>query len=219
MADYEPWSDLSGEVPRYGQIALNGHQHATPRSRPGQICHPGRAIEHLVRSRRGAHIADMAKRTSSTTGGTNVVKLATTKRKKQRAEDKFGVPVMKHGYTTLPNLLLQAQGRLAIGHAEFNVLVQLISHWWDADRDPYPAKDTIARRMGLSPRQVQRYLTNLEKAGLIRRIARFSGQKAQIANAYDLGPLVRELGAIEPEFRKAAEQRRLRQKRVEGGSA
>nr|WP_192959825.1 helix-turn-helix domain-containing protein [Sinorhizobium meliloti] len=102
---------------------------------------------------------------------------------------------------------------------EFNVLVQLIFHWWDADRDPHPAKDTIARRMGLSSRQVQRYLTNLEEAKLIKRIERFSGKKAQIANAYDLSPLVRKLGAIEPEFRKAVEQRRLRQKKVEGGSA
>lgn len=161
----------------------------------------------------------MTKNTSNAASGSNVIKLATAKRDKRRAEDKFGVPVMKHGYTMLPNLLLQAQGRLEIGHAEFNVLVQLIFHWWDADRDPHPAKDTIARRMGISPRQVQRYLTNLEEAKLIKRIERFSGRKAQIANAYDLSPLVQKLGAIEPEFRKAAEQKRLRQQKVEGGSA
>ncbi|MGB0083754.1 MAG: helix-turn-helix domain-containing protein [Rhodomicrobiaceae bacterium] len=159
----------------------------------------------------------MTKNTDNTETGATIIQL--TKREKRRAEDKFGIPVMKHGYTMLPNLLMQAQGRLKIGHAEFNVLVQLISHWWEADKDPYPAKETIARRMGLSSRQVQRYLTNLENGGILKRIERFSGRKAQIANAYDLSALVQKLQAIEPEFRKAAEQKRLRQKKVEGKSA
>ena len=159
----------------------------------------------------------MTKNTDNTETGATIIQL--TKREKRRAEDKFGIPVMKHGYTMLPNLLMQAQGRLKIGHAEFNVLVQLISHWWEADKDPYPAKETIARRMGLSSRQVQRYLTNLENGGMLKRIERFSGRKAQIANAYDLSALVQKLQAIEPEFRKAAEQKRLRQKKVEGKSA
>jgi DNA-binding transcriptional ArsR family regulator len=140
------------------------------------------------------------------------------KQDKRRAEDKFGVPVMKHGYTMLPNLLVRAQGKLKVGHAEFNVLVQLVHHWWDADKDPHPAKDTIARRMGLSPRQVQRHIASLETAGLVKRVERFSGRKAQMSNGYDLSPLVRKLGAIEPEFRKAAEQGKVRQRKVEGAA-
>ena len=78
----------------------------------------------------------------------NVIQLPVSKKEKRRAEDKFGAAVMKHGYTMLPNLLIQAQGKLGVGHAEFNVLVQLISHWWEADKNPHPAKETIARRMG-----------------------------------------------------------------------
>lgn len=157
----------------------------------------------------------MSKNTTNTNTAANVIKLLVSKKEKRRAEDKFGVATMKHGYTMLPNLLIQAQGRLEVGHAEFNVLVQLISHWWEADKNPHPAKETIARRMGISPRQVQRYLTRLEEAGLIERIERFSGRKAQIANAYSLNGLVTKLGEIEPEFRKAVEQRKLRQKKVE----
>jgi DNA-binding transcriptional ArsR family regulator len=151
--------------------------------------------------------------------GGKIIKLpGLGKKDKRRAEDKFGVPVMKHGYTMLPNLLMRAQGKLMIGHAEFNVLVQLVHHWWDADKDPHPAKETIARRMGLSPRQVQRYITSLEKAGLVKRVERFSGRKAQISNGYDLSPLVKKLGVIEPEFRRAAEQGKVRQRKVEGGT-
>lgn len=144
-----------------------------------------------------------------------IIALHLPKKDRRRAEDKYTAAVMKHGYTMLPNLLLQAQGRLQIGHAEFNVLVQLIAHWWDADKDPHPAKETIARRMGVSGRQVQRYLTALEKAGLIKRIERFKGHKAQTTNGYALDGLVAKLKEIEPEFAKALEQRKVRQKKVE----
>jgi Helix-turn-helix domain len=122
---------------------------------------------------------------------------------------------MTLGYTVIPNLLLQGQGRLGISPVQLNVIVQLIQHWWDAGSDPFLQKDTIARRMGKSPRQIQRYLTELEEAGLIKRIPRFKGHKAQTSNAYGLDGLVAKLTLIEPAFAKEAEQKRLRQKKVE----
>lgn len=165
------------------------------------------------------HIRSMTKQGDKSLISASVVKLPVTRKEKRRAEDKFGAQVMKHGYTMLPNLLLQAQGRLKISHAQFNVLVQIISHWWDADKDPFPTKDTIARRMGLSARQIQRHLTELEDSGFIKRHERFSGKNAQIANGYSLNGLVEKLREIEPEFGKAAEQKRIRQKKLETGSA
>ncbi len=144
-----------------------------------------------------------------------IITLPLAKKDRRRAEDKYGSAVMKHGYTMLPNLLLQAQGKLGISHAEFNVLVQLTAHWWEADKDPHPAKDTIARRMGVSSRQVQRYLTQLEEKGLIQRVKRFKGHKGQTSNGYALEGLVAKLKAIEPEFAKALEQKKMRQKKVE----
>jgi hypothetical protein len=76
----------------------------------------------------------------------------------RRAEDKWSKQVMKFGYTTVPNLLLRVQGKLGISPDQFNVLLHLIEHWWDAEKDPYPGKDTIARRMGRSSRMIQRYV-------------------------------------------------------------
>jgi hypothetical protein len=73
--------------------------------------------------------------------------------------------------------------------------------------------------MNKSPRQIQRYLTELEQAGLIERIARFSGRKAQINNAYSLNGLVAKLKAVEPAFSKEEEQKRLRRKRLETAAA
>src|SRR5690348_4079121 len=80
------------------------------------------------------------------------------KKPQRRAEDKWSVAVIKLGYTTVPNLLLKAQARLGISPNHLNVLLHVLEHWWEADKHPWPAKGTIARRMGKSARQVQRYL-------------------------------------------------------------
>jgi predicted transcriptional regulator len=161
------------------------------------------------------HLWIMSNPGTSGNVGNNVVPLPTKTKGGRRAEDKWSPQVMKFGYTPLPNLLLKAQGKLKITPMQFNVLVQVVEHWWEAERDPYPAKDTIARRMNKSPRQVQRYLTQLEDAGMIKRIARYSGKKAQINNAYSFDGLIKKLKALEPDFSKEAEQKRLRRKRLE----
>jgi predicted transcriptional regulator len=164
--------------------------------------------------------AHMARMTSDTPPQSdNVIPLPLTRKAKRRAEDKWSPQVLKLGYTPLPNLLLRAQGKLKITPVQLNVLVQLAEHWWEADKDPYPAKERIATRMGKSPRMVQRYLTQLEKAGLIKRIQRYSGRKAQTSNAYSLEGLVKKLRAIEPEFSKLAEQTRLKRNKLEAATS
>jgi DNA-binding MarR family transcriptional regulator len=144
-----------------------------------------------------------------------VINLPLSKKTRNRAEDKWSPQVMKHGYTPLPNLLLRAQGKLEITPVQLNVLVQLAEHWWEADKDPFPAKDRIATRMGKSPRQIQRYITQLEKRGLVKRIKRYSGRKTQTSNAYSLEGLIAKLTAVEPEFAKEMAQNRLRRNRLE----
>jgi DNA-binding MarR family transcriptional regulator len=149
----------------------------------------------------------------------NVIPMALPKKARRRAEDKWSPQVMKFGYTPLPNLLLRAQGKLGISPVQLNVLVQLAEHWWEADKDPHPAKDRIAGRMGKSPRQIQRYITQLEKKGMVKRVSRYFGRKRQTSNFYSLDGLVAKLKAIEPEFTKAAELERLRKKRFEAAKA
>lgn len=43
----------------------------------------------------------------------------------------------------------------------------------------FPSVPTLAREIGMSPRQTQRYLSELEKTGLIRRLARLNEQGQQ----------------------------------------
>jgi DNA-binding MarR family transcriptional regulator len=137
----------------------------------------------------------------------------------KRAEDKWSRQVLKLGYTPLPNLLMRAQAKLKISPSQFNVLAQLCEHWWEADKWPYPAKDTIARRMGKSPRQIQRYITELEDAGLIERLERFNGKKSQVNNGYRFTGLIRKLKELEPEFSREVEMKKLRKKKLETAKA
>lgn len=132
-----------------------------------------------------------------------VLPLAVPPKDKRRAEAKYGKAVMAHGFTVLPNLLLEAQAHLKISPTAFNVLLHLVMHWWDASEPPRPGIKTIARRMNKSPRSLFRYFDELENAGLIERVARYRGEKAQIASAYVLTGLTAKLKAIEPEIAKA----------------
>lgn len=159
----------------------------------------------------------MEKTATSPTSAT-IIKLPLPKKAKQLVQDKWSPQVMKLGFTPLPNLLLRAQGKLKLSPVMLNVLVQLAEHWWEADKDPYPAKDRIAGRMGKSPRQVQRYITKLEKAGFVKRIERFSGRK-QTSNGYSLAGLVAKLKLLEPEFTKAKEMKKLKAKKLETAAA
>jgi hypothetical protein len=137
------------------------------------------------------------------------------KKAKRRSEDHWGAAVMARGFTILPSILFWAQGRLDLTPEEFNVLVQLASHWWDANDNPHPSKERLAERIGKNPRTIQRYLTQLEKKGFIGRLARFRANKGQTSNGYALTGLVEKLAALEPEFKKVTEQNRLRRQKVE----
>lgn len=141
-----------------------------------------------------------------------VIALPIAPKDRRRAETKYGKAVMAHGFTVVPNLLFQAQAHLKISPTAFNVLLQLVMHWWDAHEAPHPAIGTIARRMNKSPRSLFRYFDELEEAGLVQREARFKGQKAQTSSAYILTGLAAKLRELEPQFKAA---KKFKDKRME----
>jgi hypothetical protein len=138
---------------------------------------------------------------------------------KRRAEVKYGKPVMSHGFTVVPNLLFKAQAKLEISPTAFNVLLHLIMDWWEVDEAPHPFIGKIARRMRRSPRSLFRYFDELEAKGIIQRIARYRGQKAQTASEYVLTGLVAKLKSFEPEFRKAEKFKGKRLEQAETASS
>ena len=108
----------------------------------------------------------------------------------------------------------RAQRRLRLTPTQLAVLMHLADYWWDVDRKPYPSKQTLAERLGKSPRQVQRIIAELEAAGLVERVERRAAHKGKLSNIYDLSGLVKRLKELEPEFREVEEEVRSRRKEV-----
>ena len=130
------------------------------------------------------------------------------------SEEKWGSAVMKLGFCIVPSLLLRAQRRLKLNPTQLAVLMQLCDYWWDSARKPYPSKESLAQRLGLSARQVQRHIADLERAGLVRRVPRNGSNGGKLSNTYDLSGLVARLRELEPEFRAVEEENRKRREAV-----
>lgn len=87
-------------------------------------------------------------------------------------ERKWGAKILQAGWTLLPSILLEKQHALGLRPIDINVLMQLLKHWWRADTMPYPAKETLALAMNVSPRTVQRSIALMERLGFVRRLKR-----------------------------------------------
>ena len=124
------------------------------------------------------------------------------------SDKKWGKQVMKLGFCIIPSMLLQAQQRLGLSPTQLAVLLQLADFWWDNDRKPYPSKEALKDRLGLSTRQIQRHIADLETAGLVKRIERRAANQGKISNEYDLSGLVARLKAIAPDLEKAKDIKR-----------
>lgn len=146
---------------------------------------------------------------------TNVVALKPRKKPTQaESEKKWGKEVMALGFNIVPSLLIRAQRRLGINATQLAILLHLSDYWWHANLSPYPSKRTLADRLGLSPRQVQRHIAELEAAGLIKRHGRVAAHKGKLSNVYDLSGLVKRLKKLAPEFAQAEREAKEARERV-----
>ena len=74
------------------------------------------------------------------------------------------------GFTAVPSLLIRSQALLGLTSTQLVVLLNVLTHWWRSDDPPYPRPTTIAKRMGIDRRSVERALHALEGMGLIQRL-------------------------------------------------
>ena len=133
----------------------------------------------------------------------------------KESERIWGKDVMEQRFVILPKLLLRAQALLGLDAIQLNVLLHLIEHWWHAERQPYPSKKTIAGRMRVHQRTVQRAIAAMEKHGLVTRRPRHSARNGRKTNIYDLSGLVAKLKALAPDFKKEAEVAAARRRALE----
>ncbi|WP_071448182.1 helix-turn-helix domain-containing protein [Escherichia coli] len=115
------------------------------------------------------------------------------KAKTEPLEKKWGERSMLMGWTAIPTSLLFLQAELSISPLGFNLLMNLISHWWETTEHPYPSQESMAKRMGVSKRSIQREITTLVELGLLDKQPNKAGSKKfKGRNTYDLSKLVQE---------------------------
>lgn len=73
------------------------------------------------------------------------------------------------GFVAVPVALLRLQSKYGLTPTDMLVLINLLAHWWDPARAAYPRSTTIAKRMGVDKRTVQRATHKLQQAGLLTR--------------------------------------------------
>jgi hypothetical protein len=105
-----------------------------------------------------------------------------------RVAARYGI-VAEAGFQPVPDVLLFHQSELGVRSEDLNVLLNITAHWYFPERMPYPHPASIAKRMGVSVRTVQRSLTRLRKLGLLGK----SKKNAEGRMAFDITPLVEKL--------------------------
>src|ERR1700721_182847 len=73
------------------------------------------------------------------------------------------------GWSPIPDVLLFNQHRLKIKGDDLVVLLNLMAHYYVKNDMPFFRPTTIAKRMGVSQRTVQRSIAKLFKLGLISK--------------------------------------------------
>ncbi len=73
------------------------------------------------------------------------------------------------GFVAIPVALFRLQTKLKLTPTDMVVLANLLVHWWDPERGVFPRSTTIAVRMGVAKRTVQRSTQKLIKSGLMHR--------------------------------------------------
>lgn len=89
--------------------------------------------------------------------------------RKSEPRAKWGDAV-KAGFQVLPDALIRGQHLLDLSATDVVVIANLNQVWWFEDRLPYLQPHTIAKRMGVSERSVQRSLSRLRKSGYLRQV-------------------------------------------------
>ncbi|MBZ0331000.1 helix-turn-helix domain-containing protein [Halomonas sp. ANAO-440] len=140
---------------------------------------------------------------------------------KRALEERWGSSLTRRGWTAIPNVLLEYQGRLRLKDQEVILLLHLMKFWWERDQIPYPSVATLAKHLGKDERSVRRALKRLEdhsypqeewglEPGYLRRKPRKKAHGGQDSNGFNLQPLKRVLEKLvkeEADFKEAQQQR------------
>lgn len=124
---------------------------------------------------------------------------------KRSTEAKWGKPITEAGWTTIPNILIRRQRTLGLEPIDINILLHLLTYWWEDENHPHPSKDTLAQSIGVSSSTIQRRIRQMEAGGLLKRVERRREGDRSDTNLYDLTPL---RSILEPHAQQELDERK-----------
>ena len=99
-----------------------------------------------------------------------------------------GAVTQGSGFVAVPMALLRLQSKYGLSPTEMLVLINLLAHWWDPTRTVFPRTTTIADRMGVDKRTIQRATNKLIRTGLLSRQIMPDGKRS-----FGFDPLAKRL--------------------------
>jgi hypothetical protein len=74
-----------------------------------------------------------------------------------------------NGFQLIPDALVRNQNALGLDATDMVVLLNICMHWWEREPEklPHPRPVTMARRMGVSTRTIERHIERLCKLGYL----------------------------------------------------
>ena len=109
------------------------------------------------------------------------------------------------GFTPVPDILIRSQDRLELSPMEFVVLLNILLHWWRPADWPFPRLSAISRRIGTTPRTVQRTVRRLEDKGLVVHCPPERIRRGLTVRRFDLSGLVWRLQQLVQDHHERAE--------------
>lgn len=105
---------------------------------------------------------------------------------------------MVGGYQLVPNLVFLLQSKLGLSSHQVVILLNLSMHWWRKPDLPFVRPSTLAKRMGISRRTVERQLKALCDMGLVQKKALPVNARTTATIGYDLAGLVARIEKMAP---------------------
>jgi hypothetical protein len=119
------------------------------------------------------------------------------------AETKWGGAISggPNGYQLVPDVLLRKQIELKLDATDIVILLNICMHWWESEpgKMPHPRPVTIAKRMGISTRTVERHIARLGELGLIEWMPPEPRADAPSVRRFDLEGIRSELERLADE--------------------
>lgn len=136
-----------------------------------------------------------------------------------RLKKKWGTPVLKLGWTGVPNILIESQQALELNPLQMNILFILLKYWWNQANNPFPSKKSIAEMTCKDESTIRKNIKQMQDKGLLKRVTRNRKTGGQDSNAYDLSGLVEKLKLLSAEKSKILKQREEEDGKIRRGAS